>query len=903
MAKVYVSSTIADLKPERQAVLDWLRAARHQAIDSYLPDSDTLRESCLDDVGTCDLYLLILGHRYGFVSADDNPGGLSITQMEFRRAGECGIPRIALLRTSIPDERLSDVQDPAKLALVMAFRAEVAREVRPAEFSDVGALIQGLSTGVQAALAKLAPQPEGPAAAGPVLRLAPRPVFLAGREELLAELSARLTRDEGTGPRVVALCGLGGAGKTSVALEYAHRHLGEAKLAWQFPAEDPTVLAAAFGELATQLGTGEDGDPVVSVHGALAARQAGWLLVFDNAPDRASVAPFVPPAGRGQVLITSRDQIWPPGQALDVPVLDPEIAAQFLVDRTGDQDREAALELAGELGGLPLALEQAAAFMQASGRNIADYLGLFRESRSELLARGQVHGYDKKVATTWSVAFDQLHETCPGAVVLLRLLAWYAPEQIPVRLLLKPGNSLPASVDAEVGDQLRSLLASPLAVDDALMALRQYSLVSTPNLLSNPNYGMVSVHRLVQAVTADHLPTGQRDAWWRAAGALVEDVLPNDPNEPSAWPIYAVLFSHARAALPAGSAGVAGLTRYLLATGDFRTARVIGELVLESRRHLLGEKNRETLRAMNDLGLTLRFLGELESAHELLQQVVEGCRHLLGDEASDTLNARQGLGWVLRDLGHWDEAEAEFRTVLRLQTKQFGDRHPECLTTRRGLASVLRRRGWLAPAEAEYRAVLDARRHVLGEDHPDTLQSRHDLAYVLRQTGQLQAAEAEYRMVHEMQRQLLGEEHPATLITRHNLAVFLQDRDRWDEAGNEFRAVLDARRRVLGDRHPETLTTRHSLAYMLQVGGEHAAAESEYRAIIGLQRQVLGEENPATLATRNNLAFVLQDQGRWGEAEDEFRAVLDARRRVLGEDHRETLDTWHALAYVRQASS
>jgi len=107
MAKVYVSSTMADLEPERQAVLDWLRAARHQAIDSYLPDSDTVRKSALDDVATCDLYVLIVGHRYGFVPADDNPEGLSITQLEFRRAGECGIPRIALVRISIPDERLS----------------------------------------------------------------------------------------------------------------------------------------------------------------------------------------------------------------------------------------------------------------------------------------------------------------------------------------------------------------------------------------------------------------------------------------------------------------------------------------------------------------------------------------------------------------------------------------------------------------------------------------------------------------------------------------------------------------------------------------------------------------------------------------------------------------------------
>ena len=162
--------------------------------------------------------------------------------------------------------------------------------MRPAEFSDLQGLIQGLSTGVQSALDKQAKREgrrAGPGAAGPALRLAPRPVFLAGREDLLAGLEARLGGDDGGGPRLVALCGLGGAGKTSVALEYAHRQLGQVGVAWQLPAEDPAVLAAGFGELAAQLGAADRGDPVAAVHGVLAASPAPWLLIFDNAPDRA----------------------------------------------------------------------------------------------------------------------------------------------------------------------------------------------------------------------------------------------------------------------------------------------------------------------------------------------------------------------------------------------------------------------------------------------------------------------------------------------------------------------------------------------------------------------------------------------------------------------------------------
>ncbi|HXZ77110.1 MAG TPA: hypothetical protein VEH31_40445, partial [Streptosporangiaceae bacterium] len=151
------------------------------------------------------------------------------------------------MRTSIPDVRLSDVEDPERLALVLAFRAEVGREVRPGEFSDLQGLIQKLSTGVQA-------RPDNGShagrAAGMVLRLEPRPTLLEDRQELLAELAVRLAGSDGASPQIAVLYGLGGTGKTSVAVEYAYRHLAEVGMAWQFPAEDPAVLRAEFAKLA-----------------------------------------------------------------------------------------------------------------------------------------------------------------------------------------------------------------------------------------------------------------------------------------------------------------------------------------------------------------------------------------------------------------------------------------------------------------------------------------------------------------------------------------------------------------------------------------------------------------------------------------------------------------------------
>ena len=575
MAKVYVSSTVADLKRERRAVMDWLVAAGHQPVHSYLPDSDTVRVSCLDDVDTSDLYVLIVGHRYGFQPSDDNPEGLSITQLEFRRAGQSGIPRVALLRTSIPDVSLSDLADPQRLALVSAFREEVTRAVRPAEFSDQEGLIQGLSTGVQAELDKLdtrspAGRGAGRRAAGPVLRLAPRPVFLAGREELLAELGTRLSGGDDRWPRVVALCGLGGAGKTSVAVEYAHRHLAEAELAWQFRAEDPTVLTDVFARLAAQLGARElleARDPVASVHAVLAASPAGWLLLFDNAPDQASVQRFLPPAGHGRVLVTSQNALWPPGQALEVPVLDVQVAAGFLVNRTGDPDGQAAAELAGELGGLPLALEQAAAFIQATGDDLAGYLALFRQQRAELLGRGEPAGYGKTVATTWALAFGRLEQAEPGAAGLLRLMACCAPEAVPLRLLLQHRPGLDGTLGPDVAPVLVPLLDNRLAAGDAVAALRRYSLV-TP-----AGDGLVSVHRLVQAVTIDQMPGDLAGQWRQAAAALIEAAIPADTDPPQTWPVCAALLPHARAALADDSDGMARIANYLGESGSYAAAR------------------------------------------------------------------------------------------------------------------------------------------------------------------------------------------------------------------------------------------------------------------------------------------------------------------------------------------
>lgn len=386
---------------------------------------------------------------------------------------------------------------------------------------------------------------------------------LAGREELLAVMHARLT--EQSGPRTIVLYGLGGAGKTSVATEYAHRHVTEVGVCWQFAAEDPTVLTAQFAELAAQLGAREPvdtRDPVASVHAVLARADTGWLLIFDNVTDRASVRGFVPPAGQGRVLITTQNQHWPPGQSVAVPVLEAEVAADFLVSRTGDPNRSAALELAEALGGLPLALEQAAAYMQASGTPLARYLSLFRTRQADLLARGEVAEHRLDVAATLSLALSRLTGDAPGAVALLRLLAFLAPEPVPLSLLLEQGQiaDLPE-------DTVGLLLGDSIAVGDAVAALRRYSLVTFAG------DRQVLVHRLVQAVTRSQLSADQSSRWQQAAAALVQSAAPDDPELPASWLMYLMLLPHAQAALSLTSDVIWQIARALGNRGGYAVAR------------------------------------------------------------------------------------------------------------------------------------------------------------------------------------------------------------------------------------------------------------------------------------------------------------------------------------------
>ena len=490
----------------------------------------------------------------------------------------------------------------------------------------------------------------------------------------------------------------------------------------------------------------------------------------------------MPPAGPGRVLITSRNQIWPPGQAVDVPVLDPQVAAEFLVSRTGDTDRRAALELAGELGGLPLALEQAAAYVQASGDSLAGYLALFRQRRADLLGRGEPTGYPETVATTWRLAFEDLQQAAPGAAGLLRLLAFCAPEAIPLRLLLQPRPGLAEQLGDEVAPVLVPLLEDELAAGDAIAALRRYSLI-TP-----PADGSVSVHRLVQAVTADQMPAELAQAWRQAAAALIEAAIPDDTAPPETWPVCAALLPHARAALEP-TATVWQVAHYLGYSGNYAGGPGPAAAMLTLQAGASAPSTRNTLTARANLA---RWTGQA------------------GDAAA---------------------ARDQFAALLPVRS---GSSAPSTRTPwPPGQPRPLDRAGGgCGRARDQFAALLPVMRAGLWRRTPGHADHPRQPRPLDRAGGGCGRGPRPVRRAAARARAGLGPEHPDTLAARANLADWTGQAGDAAGARDQFAALLPVRERVLGPEHPDTLTTRGHLAYWTGQAGDAAGARDQFAALL-----------------------------------------------------------------------
>jgi len=721
---------------------------------------------------------------------------------------------------------------------------------------------------------------------------------------------------DGYCPRI-AIFGLGGVGKTQIALELAYRTRDKYPACSVFwvPATTVENVQKAYFDIGQQLqipgleDPKEDAKRIVQHY--LNQEGAGqWLLIVDNADDidmwiknsgsrdeRTSLIDYIPRSNKGSVVFTTRSRKaavkFAHQNVIKVAEMDEEAAIQVLSKSLVDQefwnDHQAMLKMLNQLTFLPLAIVQAAAYINENGITLSEYLSLLGDKEQnaiEILSEefedeGRYRDVKNPIATTWLISFKQIRRRDPLAAEYLSFMSCLDPKAIP-QSLLPPTQSRKRAVDA-------------------IGTLNAYSFIT-----KRPADQCLDLHRLVHLATRNWLrEDGSLAEWTTKAVARLADVFPNDDHRNrTVWRAY---LSHTRYVLMSNLLHKGAEERLillekfglcLLSDGRYDEAERPFVEVINMKRRLLGQGHPDTLCSMENLGRTHQYQGRWKEAEKLFMQVVGSRKRIFPQDHPDTLASMSSLASTYRTQGRWKECEGLLMHVLETRKRLLGEENPDTLTSMVCLASVLWNQGQWNKAEELEVHVMEMRKRVLGLEHPSTLDSMANLALTYWTKGQWKEAEELELKVMEMRKRMLDQDHPDTLTSMAQLASTYRTQGRWKESEELFVYVVETRKRVFGEEHPSTISNIANLASTLWNQGRWKEAEELDLQVVKTSLKVLGEQHFSTLTCMNNLASTYQKQGRLTEAENLFVKVGETRKKVLGPEHPDTLTSIHNLGTI-----
>jgi tetratricopeptide (TPR) repeat protein len=691
-----------------------------------------------------------------------------------------------------------------------------------------------------------------------------------GRESILAGLEEKLFVGEQS--TKMAIVGLGGIGKTQLALELAYRTRAKYRNCSVFwiPATDMDSLQQAYRDVAQQLripGRDEekaDVKKLVQAHLSQADAQP-WLCVFDNAddlsmwicssgsePGSGGLKEYLPKSKQGCILFTTRDKktaVKLVGQNfIEVPEMDEDGAMQLLQKSLAEPgalaSKQDAKSLLRELTYLPLAIVQAAAYINENSIAPSDYLSLLHEQEADVIDLlsedfeddGRYRSVKNPVATTWLISFEQIRRRDPLAADYLSFMGCIDRKDIPESLL--PAG---ASRKKEI---------------EAVGTLRAYSFI-----IKRSEKMVFDLHRLVHLATRSWLQKeGALYQWSQVAIERLDELFPDDEHQNRAQ--WRVLLPHAAYTLRLDIVAQDNSRRLDLAwkyanslysDGRYQEAEVPFKEVFQTRKNVLGEEHPDTLTSMNNLASTYWNQGRWKEAEELEVRVMETKKRVLGEEHHSTLTSMANLASTYRDRGRRKEAEELFMRVIEMSLRVLGEEHPSTLTIMNNLASTYMNQGRWKEAEELVVRVMETRKRVLGEEHPDTLTSMANLASTYRDQGRWKEAEELEVQVIEMSLRVLGEEHPDTLTSMNNLASTYWNQGRWKEAEELEVRVMETKKRVLGEEHHSTLTSMANLAFTWKEQDRDEEAIKLMSECVQLRTELLGASHPNTISSSETL--------------------------------------------------
>ncbi|MEZ5402963.1 MAG: tetratricopeptide repeat protein [Bryobacteraceae bacterium] len=541
-----------------------------------------------------------------------------------------------------------------------------------------------------------------------------------GRQDLLAGLDTALA--QGHAAAIVAVNGLGGVGKTQLALEYARTRRARYTHGYRFRAEQEATLLEDLAGLgrAVRVVVAEDRDLKDA-----AARTLDWLnspdlpptlVVYDNAPDAAAIRDWLPASARPHVIVTSRDTRWrETAHPLEIRPWPVDEAADYLMKRTGLGDAESARAIAALLGGLPLAMAQAAGFVaNTPGATLASYLELLGKYEHDLLDAHAPDGHRESVTRTFGAAIESLRARTPEAVELLSVFAFLAPDDIPETLF----DELPEGFPAGLG----GALANPVRRAGLLAALRGLSLLDLAE-------GGWSVHRLVQSVA--RLWLGAAEAEWAGhAVSLLNRAFRYDQHDLATWKASEALVPHAQSAAGHAErleAGLDAVGRLWNDTGLFQLQRALlspAKAALESAlridERVYGPDHRNVATLANNLATIFHDLGDLPAAREWTERALRIGERVYGPDHPNVARDASNLGQILQALGDLPAAREWTERALRIGEHVYGPDHPTVAIHANNLGQILQDLGDLPTARTYLARALDIFTRFLGPGHPNT---------------------------------------------------------------------------------------------------------------------------------------------------------------------------------------
>lgn len=708
-----------------------------------------------------------------------------------------------------------------------------------------------------------------PASTVPIAGAVPRatPYFI-GRGQLLQELSKALFHNG-----LAVLTGLGGVGKTQAAIAYVRLYRQEYDTIWWVRAAQATILAEDYAALA-DLHRLCEGTDALNVKVAAVRRWLEntdrWLLVFDDADDEIELDPYLPSRQTGHVIVSSRDRLWHEAATLEVHPWSRGESVTFLRAHT-ENNEEAIIGIAQELGDLPLALEQARAYLHETKRSVPAYLAELQAHADELMAHGTPARYEYTVATTWSVSLERVRHQAPAAEQLLALWAFLAPEDLPRNFLGHHANELPRP--------LREVVADSVEYDHTLSIISRYSLVEMTE-------DALSVHRLVQAVVRGHLNRREGYRWTAAAVRLVAAAFPD--ASPETWPVCGRLLPHALAAINHAerlniehetvAALLTKVACYLQERVELEPAKELLARALAVREVRLGPEHLEVAESLDLLGTVLRDLGEPLTARPVLERAVAIRRAQLGEDHPAVAASLKGVAAAMLDAGtDLPAARAVLDRALAIDEARLGADDPQVAWSLNVLGLILRRLGDLSAARTVLERALAIAEAQLGPGHRQVAWTLNNLGFVLRNLGELPAARAAHERALAISKSQLGADHPEVAWSLDHLGNVFRALGEHAQAKVAFERALSIREDRLGARHPDVARGLTGLGLVLRDLGELPAARAAHERAVAINEMRLGADHPEVAWSLDHLGNVLLAMGDHAEAKVAFERAGSVR--------------------------